>query len=195
MATQPPFNAYTANMPNTIGLDTAVFYIGATPLGVTDGGQKFDPKKTFLNIQFDGKRAPIAGLDRVTKFESEITAKFLQCDISAFLQYEAGSVSSSGSTGNVIMTQVMQSASQLIPVGSLLQNLRCAWKLGNTSGSGFVYKQVRFYRALVTKYTAAWKDNGSMEIDATFAARLDLTVSGLTTDSAPYLIEDLSSFP
>jgi hypothetical protein len=193
---QPPFNAYTANMPNEIGLDTAVFYIGSTPLGVTDGGQKFDPKKTFLNINFDGKRAPIAGLDRVTKFESEITAKFLQCDISAFLQYEAGSVSSSGSVGNVIMIQTIQSASQLIPLGSLLQNFRCIWKLGSTTGTApFIYRQVRFYRALVTKYTAAWKDNGSMEIDATFAARLDLTVSGLTTDSAPYIIEDLNSVP
>jgi hypothetical protein len=191
----PPFNAYTTNMPNVIGLDTAVFYVGTTPLGVTDGGQKFDPKKTFLNIPFDGKRAPIAGLDRTTKFESEISAKFLQCDISAFLDYEAGSVSSSGSSGNVIMIQTIQQASQLIATGSLLQDLRCIWKLGSTNPLVTIYRQVRFYRAIVTKYTAAWKDNGSMEIDATFSARLDLAVAGLNTDSAPYIIEDLSSVP
>lgn len=186
-----PFNAWNQGVTQlSIGLDSGILYVGNVQLGVSVGGLKFDPKKTMRNIPFDGQRSAIAGNDRVTKFDAEISGKFIQSDITAFLNYEAAASSSSGSSGNVINTLTVVNASTLIPVGSLLQNLRLIWKLGSNN-----YMQVRFYRAIVEKYTGTTKDNAEVEIDSTFMARLDLTVSGLTTDSPPYIIEELSSVP
>jgi hypothetical protein len=180
-----PSNFDPTNTPKDILLDTALLYIGATPFGVSRGGLSFDPGRTERNVDFDGKRAPVAGLDRVTGYAPTITGKFLTLSKTEILKFETGAASATtGTAPNDTTTITPIDGSTQIASGSLIVNLRLIWRTG--SGRFF---QIRFPLAKCTRYTIGSTDNSEAEIDATFAARVDPAAVGFSTDDAPYVAE------
>lgn len=170
--------------PRDILLDTAFLYLGATPLGVTRGGPSYDPGKTLRNIDFDGKRSPIAGLDRVTGYAPTVSARLLQMGTADILRFEPGAAAVTAGSDT---TTTPIDASTAIATGSLLTNLRIIWRRG---GGG--YFQARFPKAICTRWSVGGGDNSEAEIDCTFEARLDVT-GGVTTDDAPVVYEHLAA--
>ena len=49
-----------------------------TPLGLTRGGASFDPQKEERQIEFNGKRVPIMGFDRVDMFTPVLSVTLLE---------------------------------------------------------------------------------------------------------------------
>lgn len=183
-------NYSNTSLPQDIIVDSGLLYLGNTPFGVSVGGLKFDQAKKLENVEFDGKRSPIAGLDRVVDYAPKITGKFLPFGTGSVTVFDPGGSSSFGSlptTGS--LTPV--SGSSFFGAGSYISNLRLIYQRG---AGGFA--QVRFPLALCTDYKLAGTDKKAAEVDATFEARLNLASgSGNTTDTAPYIVELLATIP
>lgn len=182
-------NTLLNTLPQDIALDAGLLYIGNTPFGVSRGGLKFDPGKTIDNTEFDGKRAKIMTLDRVTMFDSKITGKFLQFSSGSLSTWEAGGTANWQGSSPWTGSQTPVSASAFLGAGSYITNLRLIFPRGNPA---YGYVQVRFPKALCTAYSLNGTDPKEAEVDATFEARQ----SGSTTgDDAPYIIEQVATLP
>lgn len=171
--------------PRDVLLDTAFLYVGTTPLGVSRGGLSYDPGTTYRNIDFDGKRSPIAGLDRVTARNPTITGRLLQLGPADILRFEPASAA-------VVATDTTTTpvdASTTIAVASLITDLRIIWRRG---GGG--YFAARFSRAMCTRWSVSGGDNSEAEIDCAFEARLNVT-GGVNTDDSPVVYEHLAALP
>jgi hypothetical protein len=119
--------------------------------------------------------------------DCKITAKLLQYGQTTIPIPEPGVVTSSG-TGNVSMLYTPQPGSSFLLAGAYLSNLRVIWERTGTQG----FFQARMPRALCTKYDITSKDKDESEIDAEFEGRLDLTVTGNTSDTPIYFLEQLN---
>ncbi len=71
-----PLTGYTSSLPSDVLLDSGVLYVGATVFGAFAGGLKFDPGVTYRAADFDGKRSPVKGLDRVTMRMPKISGTY-----------------------------------------------------------------------------------------------------------------------
>lgn len=179
-------SGYTTSLPNDVLIDVAVLSreisAAQTPFGVSRGGLSFHPNKEFRNVEFDGKRAPIAGLDRITKFGAVIEGTFIQVGTAQIDDLEpASSVATSTGTPSTF-TITPYDASTLIAAGDLITNLRMRYR---RLGGGFV--DVIFAKALCTQYEITGQDNSEAEVRATFEAR-QVATDGDSTDNAPYSI-------
>ena len=186
-------SGYTPSLPADVLLNTGVLYKGnaandgQTPFGVSRGGLTFNPNKEVRNIEYDGKRAKVAGLDRVIDVNPVIEGTFIQLGTSQIPIYESGVATSAGSAP-VTTKHVPQDADLLYGTSDYIDNLRLVY--ARQSG-GFV--QVRFYQALVTQYSWAGTDKSEAEIRATFEARLTAAMAASNSDQLPYIIEELSA--
>jgi hypothetical protein len=191
------FPAWVATLPQDVLLDAGALYLGANGsgvrLGVTLGGITFDPGRTTEEMNFDGKRAGVMGLDRLTDYKTMIKGKLLSYGAANTVYVEPGITSASGSVG-VSIVYTMQGASAFFAAGAYLTNLRAVFRRSDLS-----YVQIRIPVALCTKYTIVTKDKAPAEIDFEFHARLNMGVvnpftgNAATTDDAPYGIEYLLS--
>lgn len=176
-----------ASLPSDVLLGTGYLFEGNTYIGVSRGGLTFDPAVERRNVPFDNKYADLEKLDWDTGSTAVITGTFIQF-VSKIASYEPGSTSASGS-GNVTTVITPNPSGELYVAGDYLTNLRYIFT--RLSGG---YAQVRFPKALCTKYSIKGTDKQEMEISATFAARLALTTAASTPGTKPYVIELLSAF-
>jgi hypothetical protein len=173
--------------------DSAALWLGATgsgvPLGATRGGIKISPDKKFRNAaeNTDGVRSMIYLLDRIVSHELKVSGKLQQYGPTTIVTVEPGMSSTAGS-GAVSVLYTPQPGSVFLTSGSYLANLRVVFLRTNQT-----YFQIRIPRALCTKYELASKDKDETEIDFTFESRLDLGAAGNTTDTAPYVLEQLTT--
>lgn len=65
-------------MPNVILLGEGVFSIGATAIGLTRGGGKFEVKREFKEMEADGDFGKVKGRIRKTKSEATLTINALE---------------------------------------------------------------------------------------------------------------------
>lgn len=179
-------SGYNANLPSDILLDSGLLYVGNSPIGVSLGNLQFDPGDDTHNVDFDGKRAPVMGLDRTVNWLPKITGDLLQLGTSNVGQVEPGATSV---TGGGITTYTPKKAGVLYVTGDYLTNLRLIFQRG--SGA---YVQVRFPKAVCEKYSIAGVDKAEAKVSCEFQARQDLT-SSTDTDVPPYVIEYLASIP
>lgn len=187
------FPGWVSTLPQDILLDSGAIYLGANGsgalLGRTLGGITFDPGRTIKDVDFDGMRAPVKGLQRIVDYKSVIKTKLLSYNAPEFTTLEPGFASASGS-GIVATYYTLYGASQYFTSGSYLSDVRAVWR--RSDGSFF---QVRFHIALAYKYTIVAKDKTAAEIDCEFHALVDPTTTNpatgttYTTDDAPYLLE------
>ncbi len=188
-----PLTGYTTNFPSDVLLDSGVLYVGANVFGAFAGGLKFDPSVTYRNIDFDGKRSPVKGLDRVTMRMPKISGTVIQLATSNIAQIEPGSAinATGGWTGS--SSYEPQAAGQLLQSGDYLQDVRCIWQRGGATPALGSFVQVRFPFALCTKYDIAGQDGAEAAIALELEARLDPEAAGFDIGSAPFRIEYLTT--
>lgn len=199
--TAPLTGFNNTSFPSDVLLDSGVLYIGSTVWGAFAGGLKFDPGITYRNADFDGKRSPVKGLDRVTMRMPKISGTVIQLPpttttvAGSVPQIEAGAaINATGSPGAGVTSFEPKTAGQLLASGDYLSNVRCIWQRGGATSSTGSYVQVRFPSGLCTKYDMTGQDGAEVAIAIEIEARLDPTVSGFSNiGSAPYRIEYLTT--
>lgn len=168
---------YVPSLPNDTLLDQGVLYVNGVAFGATVGGTSFDPGRVVTQLEFDGNRADIAGLDRITDWKSVIKGKILPFNTGSLVQIEPGSsnnfVASSGSL-------TPATASAFFSSNQYLNNVRLSAPRGNGT-----WAHIMFPMALVGEYKLGLADKKGGEIDVTFTAKLNPTGS---SDACPYFI-------
>lgn len=193
------------NLPADTLLDSGVLSIGATAVAVSRGGLTGTVTPEWSNVDFDGKRSPVLGLDRKTGIVARFSGNFLQFAQTHVLIYEAQKIGSTSATGqgapSLTVAQaaaltvaaaaaytsnvpgVIEGAQGLFSAGRYLSDLRLTFQRG---GGGDV--RMIFSKALCTKYSLKGKDKSEVEVSAEFEARLDMSVAA-DTDVMPYYTE------
>lgn len=189
-----PLTGYTSSLPSDILLDSGVLYVGATVFGAFQGGLKFDPGVTYRNAEFDGKRSPVEGLDRVTMRMPKISGTVIQLSTTNVAQIEPGAATATTGAWTGSTSYAPKSAGQLLVSGDYLSDVRCIWQRGGATASAGSYVQVRFPSGLCTKYDITGQDGAEVAIALEIEARLDPTVSGFSAiGAAPFRIEYLTT--
>lgn len=190
---------YLTTLPTDVLLDTGILRVGATNIGSTRGAPKFDPVFTVENLNFDGKHAPIMGLDRKFYGESFFSATIIEFGPAAsgnqIAKLETGIASvDTGTTPNTLTTLTPRAGGVLYVTGDYLVNVRLIFERGVVAGASIKkYAAVNFPAAIVRKWDLQGQDKESAIIGVEIAARKNMA-SGTTAD-APYLIELHESLP
>lgn len=156
--------------PTDVMVDAGVLYRrdpdGSSLIGVgpSRGGLKFNPGKTTRNIEFDGKTTPIAGLDRITEWNAEITGMLIDLSAQNFGMYEPGNTSAS--SGSSLRIKPLQ-ATEFLSVGSYLYDV--LW-IGRAQDNRI--KVVGFPCAMVTQYDISSEDKNEAGVSVTIQARI-----------------------
>ena len=168
--------------PTNALIDAGVLYVGSTPVGfgATKGGLTFDPADDYRQIEFDGRRHYIAGLDRKTGGRPVIKGKMLDATAASILRYEPGATSDGSTSINTITPKALGPS---FVTGDYLTNVKL-WCRGQ---SGHVIRVV-FPYALCVKRSLATTDNNEGEWDLEIEARLAPGETDLT--KAAYYYED-----
>jgi hypothetical protein len=177
-----PISGYNDRLPDDILVNTGVVYVGNSPMGVSRGGLNFDPAAEMRNVEYDGKLAPVKGLDRKVYVAPVISGRMLQLGPEDIVRYDPGIVNTGPDT-----TFTPKDAGVFLAAGDYLTNLRLVFE---RSGGGFA--QVRFPVALCVRYAIAGTDRSEGEVDCAFEARRDPAVQTAEGD-LPYIIELLDT--
>jgi hypothetical protein len=183
-----PLSGYTSSLPTDVLLDSGTLYIGGSVLAATRGGLQFNPTKEMRNIEFDGKRAAIKGLDRVTSAVPTISGTVIELSPSDIAVIEPGSTSSSAASG--ITRYTGKAMGTLYVSNDYLSDVKCIWERG--SGG---YVQVRFASAIVKSWQMSGTDNEEATIQLEIEARIDMSVTGNTVSGLPYSIDYFTTAP
>jgi hypothetical protein len=178
------------NLPQDTLLDAGVLYVGSTKIGVTRGAPKFDPARTWRNIEFDGKQAPVKGLDRPMYGEATITGTLIEFGGATtgnqIAKLEPGATVV---TAGAITTYTPIAGGALLAAVNYYTNLRLFFE---RAGPG-TYAAILFPVAFCRKYDVQGANLNESTIPFEFCARLDLATQ-LVSDP-PYQIELRTSLP
>ena len=181
-----------ANFPADIILDSGVVFIGATKFGVTRGEPKFTPNRSIQNIEFDGKHAPIRGIDRFMHGEPSLAFTMMELGgTGTGNQIDRLEPGNTDATVTTVITHTMAPGGGLVAAGSYVTDLRAIWERG-TSASNLFFA-VLFPVALCTKYELGGQNRGEGLISVEFVGRLDLATQ--TTSDAAYKLEYRTTLP
>lgn len=186
--TNPPISSYDADFPSDVLLSTAALYIGDDVFGGTLGGLTFNPNREITNIDFDGKRAMVAGLDRTVRRRAVFSGTAQKLGVSDLETFEPGGSSTSGWSAGA--AYVPAKAGPLYTSGMYLSNVMMRWMRGNGQ-----YFQVRFPKALVTTWQVADTTDQAAGIQIEIEARLDPAAAGFSPSDAGYVYEYLATAP
>ena len=192
-----PLTGYSNTLPQDVLLDSGVLYAGTNVFGAFAGGLKFDPGFTYRNIEFDGKRSPVKGIDRKLTQMPKLTGTVIQLSTTNVGQLEAGATVATGVTAvtaaggwtGASSSYTPKRAAGLLAAGDYLSDIRAIW----LRGSG-TFVQVYFKSALCTKYDITSQDGAEIAIAIELEARLDFGATGYqNVGDAPYRIEYLTA--
>lgn len=123
-----PLTGYTSSLPSDVLLDSGVLYVGpagsSVVFGAFAGGLKFDPGVTYRAADFDGKRSPVKGLDRVTMRMPKITGTVIQLSTTNVGQIEPGAATAVTGAWTASTSYAPKSAGQLLASGDYLSDVR-----------------------------------------------------------------------
>lgn len=183
-----PLTGYTSTFPTDVLLDSGVLYLNTAVLGVFQGGLKFDPGATYRNIDFDGKRSPVYALDRKTAMAPKLSGTMIELGTDHVPVLEPGATTVVSGAWTASTSYQPLAANDLLVSGDYISEVRAIWQRGNGG-----YVQVRFPIGIITKYDITSQDGAEVAIALEIEARLDMTVSGTTTGTAPYRIEYIAA--
>lgn len=164
--------------PSDILYDAGIVYIGSAAFGVTKGAPKLSHNTTFTNVGFDGKHAPIKGLDRQMHGEPVISFTMLELGgATTGNQLAKLSPGSAAVTVSTTTTVTPAKSGILVATGSYTTDFRVIWEQG-AAGSG-LYFAVHFPVGLFTKYDIAGQAGAEAQISVEVAGRLDLTTAAI----------------
>lgn len=182
-----PLSGYSADLPGDVLLDTGVLYVGSTVLGATRGAPRFDPGKSFSNLDFDGKRSDIMGLHRVDKWEPVIACTLLEFDAPDLVRFEPGETFA----GTTTVIHTPKRAGLLLVAADYISDLRLVFERG---AAVITYAAIHFPKALVRRYQVAGNKDDIGLMEAEFLAVLDMSGANNLAD-APYKIELRDALP
>jgi len=173
---QSGYNSLTDNGFGLFGIVMTGFNTSTgagTKIGVTRGGLRYVPGHELRNIPYDGKMAPVKGLDRITNRVPQIVGTFLQAtNVNIMSRYEPG-----GAT-----PETLQDSGVFFESGDYITNLAIVFKRSDGSTFGW-----NFANAICQTYEAQGQAaEGELEISATFEARL---AHGATPDETDAPVE------
>jgi hypothetical protein len=135
-------SGFSSALPSDVLLDTGILYLNSTtPYGVSKGGWNVDLGTEITNIDFDGKRSDVEGLDRITAYKPMITGTMIQLSAAQAATLLPGSTSN---TAAGVTTVTPKAASVLMSGTDYQDNVRVAFK----RGSGGV-AWIKFAKAIV----------------------------------------------
>lgn len=173
-------SGYVSTVPSDVVWDEGVMYINSsTAFGVSKGPWRYDPAERWQNLEFAGKRSPVAGLDRVVERMPSVTGTLIAISTTTSPVIFAGS--SQAGTNPTTITPI--AASGLLASGSLQSTVRFAWKKGN--GDYFI---VKFAKALMRLTAISGADKDAVEFEMSIEARLD-PATMTTTDDSPVVYQ------
>lgn len=185
-----PISGYSATLPKDVLLDSGVLYAASTPIGASRGGLSFDPQKVIRNIEFDGKRTEILGLDRIIEMKPVISGTMIEFGQADIAFYDTGATSSFATATAVTGVITPKKAGILFAPGDYVTNLALVYPRAE---QGMGYIRIRFPKAKCNKYQLKGQDKTEAEVQVEFAAVLDLSVSGATIADAAYVIEGVTT--
>lgn len=189
----PPLTGFAiAKFPSDILWGAGICYIGSAAFGVTSGAPKLTRNTTYTNIDFDGKHAPIKGLDRAMHGEPTMAFTMLELgDATTGNQLATLEVGSTAATVTTTTTVTPASSGRLVAAGSYKTDFRVLWERG-AAGSG-VFFAVHFPVALFTKYDISGQAKGESQIAVEVVGRLDMSTAAIT--DAAYNFEFRTTLP
>lgn len=178
-------------LKNDVVLDAGVLSINGSTFGVSRGGITHAPAEVWQNLDFDGKRCDIAGLDRKVKDEQVISGTFIEMSKALMAQYLdhggiAGMASNSLAVAAALSTAtaatysafgdgIGMNASQLCTAGQYATNVRVTWQQGDGTTM-----YVNFAVAYVMEWRIVGGNADAAEISCAFKARNDVVTTGST---------------
>lgn len=187
-------SGYDSTTKDSLGLNVAVLYVGAElagasvtgdKFGLTKGGLKFDPGVKNRMVEFDGLRAPVAGLEYPIDYDSHIKGDIITLG-SAQIGYLLTGADSSTSGGATTYTPL--ACSTLYSEGDYLADVYMV----TTRGDGGLFI-VHFPVARVIKWDLDTKDKVENTISVDIQAFLSDTDAQSSTDGAPFRIIDVAA--
>jgi hypothetical protein len=166
--------------PNSFAYDAGVLsaVIGGErrAIGITRGGIEFNPNVELRQPEADGiGRHMIAGLDRVTKYQSELSTTIVTIDA------EVIALLGMGATAGGVTTPTP--AGTTVPTASLIE---APWLELVTSGGDEL--RIEFDYGAITEWSMSTEDQNEAEVELTIQARVDPTRPDYTTNLADYRI-------
>lgn len=169
-----PGSGFNADTPDDILLDSGVLLLDGDPIGVSRGGLRFNPGIEIRELDYDGRKAPVVGGDRIAFRRPVISGTMLQAGEADFNRYEPG-----GATPDV--TPKPQGV--MFVEGDYLTDLALVFKRGNGGTC-----TITFPFAICKQYEVVGQNQSEAEIAVVFEARIE---QGATPDDSvvPYTIE------
>lgn len=174
------FPGYTK--PTEAMIDAGVLYLrdpstsNLIGMGPSRGGLTFNPNREMRNIEFDGKTSMIDGLDRVLRYNPQLTGGLIDFSRKSLGYYEPGSTSGdSGSSARVSPIN----ATVFLEAGAYLKDV--LWISRNQDNR---IKVVGFPTALVTEYEVVGEQDNETIANLTIEARVPRDATDINV--APY---------
>lgn len=174
------FPGYTK--PTEAMIDAGVLYLrdpdtsNLIGMGPSRGGLTFNPNREMRNVEFDGKTSMIDGLDRVLRYNPQLTGGLIDFSRKSLGYYEPGSSSSdSGSSARVSPID----ATVFLEAGAYLKDV--LWISRNQDNR---IKVIGFPRAIVTEYEVVGEQDNETIANVTIEARIPRDATDI--NEAPY---------
>lgn len=171
-------------LPTTMVMDEGFITINSSSqYAVLKGPISVDFGQTLQNIDFAGKRAPVALLDRFTFTDCKITGTMMAMSSTTTPVQIPGSTQ----TGTTTLTVTPKAMSTLFSSGDYQSNVRGVFRRSDGK-----YVAVTMAKALFRITGMEGADKDSVGIPFTIEARQDLSLS-TDTDVVPYTVQILTT--
>lgn len=179
-------SAYSTRLPTDMILDTGILQADLTTpgtletIGVSRGGLKFNPGTELRNVEYDGKRANVMGLDRKVFMNPTITGTMLLAGEQDLRLYEIA-----GAGSGLVVT--VKPANVFLVAGDYHKFALIYTRSGfGATSAGTV--TITFPVGLVINYDIDGKDKSEGEIAITVEARQNRDDGGSSDGEVPYTI-------
>ena len=191
-------NGFTTDLPTDVILDSGVVFDGTSAIGAIVGGVRFDPGKEIRNVEYDGKRSNVQGLDRVVGWDPMLAFTMIEFgDTTSGDQVrllEGGSTNATTGHQSTLMgtikTFTPKAAGSMYAAGDYLTNIRVLFE---RTGGG--YAEVHFPIALCTKWDLAGADKNEAKVNVEMRPRLSQADAAASPGKCPYEIVLRSKLP
>lgn len=179
-------SAYNTRLPTDMILDTGILQADITTpgtletIGVSRGGLSFDPGSENHEVEYDGRRAPVMGLDRKVFMRPKITGTMLLAGEQDLRLYEFAGAG----TGLVV---TVKPANIFLVAGDYHKFALIFSRSGyGATSAGTV--TITFPVGLVMKYSISGKDKSEAEIPIEIEARQNRDDANSTDGETLYTI-------
>lgn len=163
-----PLTGYTSATPSDVLFDSAVVLIDDVPFAVSRGGVRVTVEEEWHEVEFDGRAAPVEGLDRITAVVVTVSGTFLELGPTQIQQILHNVT---GVLAGAVTTWTPRTAREFLAVGNYVEDLVFRVQRGDEQVVEFDMPRTR------VEWSFASEDKNEAGISVTFVSRLDSTVA------------------